>query len=330
MNQKRVLLIAIVLLCAVALCTARPPPSTKPSKINSGRLPHKQFRTLPATDREDDGEAPFINAAGTEADGTDESDDEDGHAPLKATAESAHTRFIAAFLRSAAMIVTSEIGDKTFFIAAIMAMKHPRWEVFISAITALLLMTILSAAMGFTLPNLLPPELTHWASIALFLFFGVKLLKNAWEMGPQDKPNEEAQEVEEELEKLEMEEANPEDLESGRAKAATMVQRVRRKLGHYVSPVFIQCFTMTFAAEWGDRSQISTIALAAAYDPIGVTIGGILGHAICTGGAVLSGKWAATRISERAVAWVGGALFLVFALHSIYAGPETTSRPVSA
>lgn len=44
---------------------------------------------------------------------------------------------------------------------------------------------------------------------------------------------------------------------------------------------------MTFLAEWGDRSQISTIALAAAHDPYGVTLGGIIGHAFCTGGAVL-------------------------------------------
>lgn len=52
--------------------------------------------------------------------------------------------FLHAFIASLSVIVVSELGDKTFFIAAIMAMKHPRLTVFAGAISALTLMTILS------------------------------------------------------------------------------------------------------------------------------------------------------------------------------------------
>lgn len=52
--------------------------------------------------------------------------------------------FVHAFVASISVILVSEIGDKTFFIAAIMAMKHPRLTVFAGAISALALMTILS------------------------------------------------------------------------------------------------------------------------------------------------------------------------------------------
>lgn len=41
-----------------------------------------------------------------------------------------------------------------------------------------------------------------------------------------------------------------------------------------------QVFTLTFLAEWGDRSQISTIVLAAQRNPYAVALGGILGHAV--------------------------------------------------
>ena len=86
--------------------------------------------------------------------------------------------------------------------------------------------------------------------------------------------------------------------------------------------ILTQAFTITFLAEWGDRSQIATIAMAAAKNPYGVTLGGVVGHALCTGLAVLGGKLLASRISERTVAFCGGVLFWLFAFHSLYVGPE--------
>jgi len=250
----------------------------------------------------------------------------DGEDPNDLIDNDAYVHFFSAFVASFSVIIVSEIGDKTFFIAAVMAMRHPRWEVFASAIAALALMTVLSAAAGNILPNLLSPVWTHYASMVLFFFFGFKLLKQGWETDPNPKKNEELEEVEEELERSEHEEANPSGLEAGAAngqpKQRSIQIRIRQFFRRFFSPVFIQGFTMTFLAEWGDRSQIATIALAAARDPVGVTLGGILGHAICTGGAVISGKFAAARISERAVAYFGGACFLLCGLYSLYAGPD--------
>lgn len=52
--------------------------------------------------------------------------------------------FVHAFVASLSVIIVSELGDKTFFIAAIMAMRHSRITVFTGAISALALMTVLS------------------------------------------------------------------------------------------------------------------------------------------------------------------------------------------
>ena len=63
--------------------------------------------------------------------------------------------------------------------------------------------------------------------------------------------------------------------------------------------IFVQAFTMTFVAEWGDRSQITTIILSARENLMGVITGGIIGHAICTGLGVLGGRMIAQKISVR-------------------------------
>lgn len=63
--------------------------------------------------------------------------------------------------------------------------------------------------------------------------------------------------------------------------------------------VLIQAFSMTFLAEWGDRSQLTTIILAARDNVGGVIVGGILGHSLCTGLAVIGGRMIAQRISVR-------------------------------
>jgi hypothetical protein len=51
--------------------------------------------------------------------------------------------FVKGFTSSTAMIIATEIGDKTFFIAAVLSMRHSRLIVFSGAILALICMTIL-------------------------------------------------------------------------------------------------------------------------------------------------------------------------------------------
>lgn len=89
-----------------------------------------------------------------------------------------------------------------------------------------------------------------------------------------------------------------------------------------VSRVFLQALTMTFLAEWGDRSQLATIVLAAREDVVAVIIAGLLGHFICTGLAVLGGKMIATKISVRNVTIAGGVVFLIFAATAFFMDPN--------
>lgn len=99
------------------------------------------------------------------------------------------------------MVIVSELGDKTFFIAAIMAMKHPRVIVFAGAISALVFMTILSAAFGW-IATVIPRVYTHYASAILFAIFGIKMLRDGWKMNPNE-GQEELEEVQSELKRRE-------------------------------------------------------------------------------------------------------------------------------
>nr|WP_313887378.1 TMEM165/GDT1 family protein [Nodosilinea sp. LEGE 07088] len=62
--------------------------------------------------------------------------------------------------------------------------------------------------------------------------------------------------------------------------------------------VVIEAFTLTFVAEWGDRTQIATITLASSHHPHGVLLGAILGHAICAAIAVQTHCWSHLRATD--------------------------------
>ncbi|KAF8933296.1 hypothetical protein BGZ47_010933 [Haplosporangium gracile] len=245
------------------------------------------------------------------------------------------------FFLSLAMIVVSEIGDKTFLIAAIMAMKHPRLLVFSAAISALAVMTFLSAAFGHAVPNLIPRTYTNYLAAILFFCFGIRMFYDGYYM-TEEEAKHELEEVTQELqdkEDLEMlqraeagsaadSEANTDENSrdtSGLVGGSSVPHSKKKEVSGLVnlfqllfSPVFVQTFVMTFLAEWGDRSQIATIALAAAHNMVWVSIGGVFGHSLCTGVAVIGGRMLASRISVRTVTLAGAVVFEIFAVVSLY------------
>jgi Ca2+/H+ antiporter, TMEM165/GDT1 family len=201
---------------------------------------------------------------------------------------------LAGFTAGLLFITVSELGDKTFFIAAILAMRHGRRWVFLGAIAALALMTIISVLLGQAVLRLLPPQSMKIATVALFFGFGLMLLYQASRMS-----------------------ATPDNEECDAAELA--VEKADAKLQRQGAIAIItQAFALTFVGEWGDRTQITTITLAATQNPIGVTLGSILGHAICAAIAVFCGKLICGRISERTLTAIGGGLFVLFGILALF------------
>ncbi|KAK2658300.1 hypothetical protein Ddye_004833 [Dipteronia dyeriana] len=147
-----------------------------------------------------------------------------------------------AFFASFSMILVSEIGDETFIIAALMAMRHPKSTVLSGALSALIVMTVLSTGLGRIVPNLISRKHTNSAATVLYAFFGLRLLYIAWRSDSKSNQKKEMEEVEEKL-------------ETGQGKTT-----FRRFFSRFCTPIFLESFVLTFLAEWGDRSQIATIA----------------------------------------------------------------------
>ncbi|XP_023538944.1 GDT1-like protein 4 [Cucurbita pepo subsp. pepo] len=228
------------------------------------------------------------------------------------------TSIIQGFTKSLAMTVLSEIGDKTFFAAAIMAMRHPRRLVLSGCLSALIVMTILSALVGWAAPNLISRKWTHHVTTLLFLGFGLWSLWDAFNDGGE---SEELAEVEARLD-ADLK-ANKKGSKDGNKVDDDDVKKQNRSfLLQFLSPIYLKAFSITFFGEWGDKSQLATIGLAADEDPVGVVLGGILGQALCTTAAVLGGRSLASQISEKIVALSGGLLFIVFGIQSFLSTVE--------
>ena len=337
------------------------------------------------------------------------------------------------------MIFVSEIGDKTFFVAAVMATRAHPLLVLLVAFGALVLMTLISTLIGASAAEALPPDVIKWASVSLFLLCGLKYFWDAYNL-----PTTPAQvaalradvehdaklhlvkpALDEETEGLlEAEaravtsrvvpaintpaygEASPgiperepaygvgsglatsEDASSGlesnqseqhdndiaseetdlsgeslpgsnglqrRGKPSVDLQggavvsvgpgqlvssSIDKQEGTYTAAekkyhhddiwrdecganrlcknpnlrALWLTFLLTFASEWGDRSQIATISLAATANIYGVLIGSLAGHFLCTAMAVAGGSVVARYIPQRAVLVLGGLIFVAFAI----------------
>ncbi|XP_072964806.1 GDT1-like protein 1, chloroplastic isoform X2 [Typha angustifolia] len=198
------------------------------------------------------------------------------------------------------LIFFSELGDKTFFIAALLAARNSGAIVFLGTFGALAAMSVVSVVLGRAfhyVDGIVPFRLgdadfpvDDFAAVCLLVYFGVTTLLEA-ASGEEQKIKEEQEEAELAISEL-----------SGNG-AGIMA----------AASTALSTFLLVFVAEWGDKSFFSTIALAAASSPLGVIGGALAGHAVATLLAVVGGSLLGTFLSEKVIAYIGGSLFLVFA-----------------
>lgn len=205
------------------------------------------------------------------------------------------------FYQAFSLVFLSEIGDKTFFIAGLLAMKTSRLVSYIGSMGALAAMTVLSVLIG-QIFHAVPAGIAQGiplddvAAVLAFTFFGYKTLKEALETD-EDAPSTMDEEFDD-------------------AQEAVEGSRTIKEVTAWAQ--IVSTFALVFAAEFGDRSFLSTIALSAAQNPVSVAGGAIAAHGVATGIAVAGGSFVAKYISEKVIGVISGTLFLVFAITTAF------------
>ncbi|EPY51846.1 hypothetical protein SPOG_00268 [Schizosaccharomyces cryophilus OY26] len=246
---------------------------------------------------------------------------------------STQKNMLRSMLFAISMIFGCELGDKTFIVAALLSFENSRGIVFLGSFSALFFMTLLGVLLGHAAPMLFPKRCTDLLGGLLFVIFGIKMIREGVEvMNAHESIDEEFKRVEDEISTAKPVE---ELMEEGQVPKDPIYEKTEDDSVNYLkstldglknlfsfllSPLFVKAFALTFVSEWGDRSQIATIAMAASDNMFGVFLGANLGHAFCTGLAVLSGKYLATKIQMHKVLLSGGCLFILFGLVYFYQG----------
>ncbi|KAJ1717894.1 GCR1-dependent translation factor 1, partial [Coemansia biformis] len=184
------------------------------------------------------------------------------------------------FIASVLMIFVSEIGDKTFLIAAILAMSNPRLTIFLAACSALWLMSILSAFLGHAVVTVIPMAWVSIAAAVMFLVFGIKLLQEARGMDGSEIAKEmhnvesELNDKDEAKRQVAMETgdaqhddaaasggafnvnvsdqsdeaAPPHNSGSSSSNGSSVISSLKNLLGLLLSPIFVETFVLVFLA----------------------------------------------------------------------------------
>ncbi|XP_010915748.2 GDT1-like protein 1, chloroplastic isoform X3 [Elaeis guineensis] len=200
------------------------------------------------------------------------------------------------------MTYIGDLGDiSTGFASALLAARSSGAVVFTGTFGALAAMSVVSVVLGRTfhyVDGILPFRfgetdfpIDDFAAFCLLVYFGVTTLLEA--------ASDDEQKIKEEQEEAEIAISELSGNGAGIIAAANTA---------------ISTFLLVFVAEWGDKSFFSTIALAAASSPLGVIGGALAGHALATLLAVVGGSLMGTFLSEKVIAYIGGTLFLVFAM----------------
>lgn len=202
---------------------------------------------------------------------------------------------LAAFLAN----LLATFGDKGQLVVITLASRYDAKRVFLGAMAAFGLWSALEVAFGSYVTALLPAGAITIITGGLFLTFGLLTLRDAlaqfratqlpWPLGPREAPTD----------------------TDGGASVPSFAARFTHAYGAIVTS-----FVFVMFAEFGDKTQALTIALAGTFPdaPLAVFVGVVAALGLRTGIDAIIGKRVEHYIPSRYVQVAAGLIFLAFGL----------------
>ena len=195
--------------------------------------------------------------------------------------------FYPSLVQSFLVIFLSEIADRTFIL------------VLIYSLFSMYFMNILAIACGFTVILFIPRYVIDWIWFFCFLIFGLLWVFEGMKM--------ESKSVKEEYE---------EEIQ-GNDNNYSLVNEEEDKNKKSVWGLCAELFGFLCISEFGDKSEITTIAITAIYNVYAVLIGTMLAYFFNIIIAAFLGYYIGKYLTEKTMCIIGGLLFIGFAIQII-------------
>jgi Ca2+/H+ antiporter, TMEM165/GDT1 family len=180
---------------------------------------------------------------------------------------------MGALLLALGVVFVAELGDKTQLVVLTMGARQRIAAVLPALFVTILLLQGIAVSVGAALAEVVPDRALQIGAGLLFCGFAVWTWRSAAHADEDDDADE---------------------IAAGRGRVG----------------VVGMCVAF-FLAELGDKTQLTTAALAADHGVVPVWIGASLGLFGATLLALLAGRWLAERISERTLSRIGAVAFAI-------------------
>ena len=210
--------------------------------------------------------------------------------------------FYPSLIQSFLIIFLSEIADRTFILVLIYSLKMHWLPLIITSMLSMGFMNILAIVAGLTVVLLIPKDIIDWIGFLCFLLFGIFSIYEGIEM--------ESKSIKEEFEEEMNEQNNNNDYQ-------LVKNEDEKDDNHSNKSLWLLCvelFGFLCLSELGDKSEISTVTIAAIYNLYAVLIGTMVAYFVTIIIAAFIGHLIGKFLTEKMMTIIGGILFIGFAV----------------